>query len=214
VREVSIDIWLVRHGETAWNSERRFQGARDVELSARGREQATSLAHALAGHSFAALYTSPLSRTRETAAACAATLGLAPTPVDDLREMSLGDWEGLTVETVVERHGDHYWRWLTSPAEHPPPGGEPVERFQGRVVAAIARLAAGPPDESVLAVTHGGVIAAFLCRCLALGPNGLWRLRIENTSVTRVSLPAGHLRALNDTRHLAGSTVPAVATAP
>jgi broad specificity phosphatase PhoE len=209
-----VDIWLVRHGESTWNSERRFQGERDAPLSERGREQAAAVARALAGTSFGALYTSPLSRARDTAAACAATLGLAPTPVDDLREMSLGDWEGLTVEAVVEREGDHYWRWLTSPADHPPPGGEPVERFQGRVAAALARLTARHPDESVLAVTHGGVIAGFLCRCLGLGPNALWRLRIENTSVTRVSLPAGHLRALNDTRHLVERGVPAVAAAP
>jgi alpha-ribazole phosphatase len=209
-----MELWLVRHGETAWNRERRFQGAQDAPLSERGHAQAAALTRALAGRSFAALYTSPLSRARDTAAACAATLGLTPAPVDDLREMSLGDWEGLTVDTVVERYGDRYWRWLTSPAAHPPPGGEPVERFQTRVAAAVDRLAATHPDGSVLAVTHGGVIAAFLCRCLGLGPNGLWRLRIENTSVTRVSLPAGCLQALNDTRHLGGATAPAAATAP
>jgi alpha-ribazole phosphatase len=214
LREVPIDLWLVRHGESTWNSERRFQGAQDAPLSARGREQAGAVARALAAHPFAALYTSPLSRARDTAAICAATLDLPATPVDDLREMSLGDWEGSTVETVVERYGDHYWRWLTGPADHPPPAGEPVQAFQGRVVAAVARLAARHPAGSVLAVTHGGVVAALLCRWLALGPNALWRLRIENTSVTRVSLPAGHVQALNDTRHLAGATAPAAATAP
>jgi probable phosphoglycerate mutase len=209
-----VELWLVRHGESTWNSERRFQGSQDAPLSERGREQAVAVGRALGRHSFAALYTSPLGRARDTAAACADALGLAATPVGDLREMCLGDWEGSTVETVVERYGDHYWRWLTGPADHPPPAGEPVERFQGRVAAAVGELAARHPAGSVLAVTHGGVIAGLLCRWLALGPNALWRLRIENTSVTRVSLPAGHVCALNDTRHLAGIAAPAAATAP
>jgi alpha-ribazole phosphatase len=209
-----VDVWLVRHGETAWNSGRRFQGARDVELSARGREQAAALARALAGHAFAALYTSPLGRARETAAACGAVLGLVPTDESDLREVGLGDWEGLTVDTVVERDGDRYWRWLTSPADHPPPGGEPMGAFQRRVVGALDGLSARHPEDPVLAVTHGGVIAAALCHGLGLSLNALWRLRIENTSVTRLSWPAGRLGALNDTRHLAEGAVPAAATAP
>jgi alpha-ribazole phosphatase len=214
LREVAIDLWLVRHGETVWNRERRFQGARDVELSARGREQAAALASALAGHAFAALYTSPLGRARETAAACGAVLGLEATVAPDLREVGLGDWEGLTVDTVVERDGDGYWRWLTRPADHRPPGGEPMDAFQRRVTCALDGLGARHPGAAVLAVTHGGAIAAALCHCLALGLNALWRLRIENTSVTRLRWPAGRLQTLNDTRHLAGTTVRAAATAP
>jgi alpha-ribazole phosphatase len=208
-----VDLWLVRHGETAWNRERRFQGARDVELSARGREQAAALARALSGHRFAAVYTSPLGRTRETAAACGEVLGLVPTEAPDLREVGLGDWEGMTVDAVVERDRDRYWRWLTTPAESPPPGGEPMEGFQRRVTRALHGLAARHREDAVLAVTHGGAIAVALCHCLGLGLNALWRLRIENTSVTRLRWPAGRLHVLNDTRHLAEAAVPAVAGA-
>ncbi len=197
-----IHLWLVRHGESTWNRERRFQGARDAELSERGRAQAEALARGLAGREFAALYTSPLRRARDTAAPCAAALGLAPTPVPELREVGLGDWEGVTVDEVVARDGDRYWAWLTAPAAHPPPGGEPMDAFQRRVCAAVARLAGRHPDAPVLVVTHGGVIAALLCRCLALGLDAVWRLRVENASVTRLAWPAGRLAALNDTRHL------------
>ena len=140
-----MHAWLVRHGEMSWNHVRRFQGARDAELSARGREQAARLAATLAGERFDAVYTSPLRRCRETAAACAGRLGLVPIAVDDLREVSLGDWEGLTVESVVERYGDHYWRWLAAPADHAPPGGEPMAARKTRVTAAVEAIQARHP---------------------------------------------------------------------
>ena len=197
-----MEAWLVRHGETAWNQAWRFQGARDVELLERGREQAERLAEALVGQGLEALYTSPLARCRETAAACASRLGLHPVPVVDLREVGLGDWEGLTVDTVVERDGDHYWRWLTTPGDHPPPGGEPMGALQRRVTAAIEAIRARHPAGRVGIVTHGGAIASALCGYLGLGLNAVWRLRIDNTSVTRVALPVGRLQSLNDTRHL------------
>jgi len=204
-----MEAWLVRHGESTWNHARRFQGARDAELSARGLEQAERLAGALAGGRFDAVYTSPLRRARETAEACAARLGLAPTVLEDLREVGLGDWEGLAVEVVVERYGDQYWRWLTAPGDHPPPGGEPLEALQRRVMAALEAIHGRHPAGRVLVVTHGGVIAAFLGHCLALGLNALWRLRVDNASVSRVALPDARLLALNDTSHLRPVPVPA-----
>lgn len=214
-REDPINLWLVRHGESTWNQDRRFQGARDAELSARGREQARALARALTGRPLDAVYTSPLSRARDTAAACADALGLRPVVLDDLREVGLGEWEGLPVETVVERYGDHYWRWLTLPGAHPPPGGEPMAALQRRVAAALEAICARHAEGRVLVVTHGGAIASFLCGCLGLGLDAVWRLRIDNASITRVELPAGRLHALNDTRHLREpAEAPARAAAP
>ena len=199
-----MQLWLVRHGESTWNQARRFQGARDAELSPRGHEQAQVLAERLTGAGLEAIFTSPLARARDTATACAARLGLEPIPMDGLREIGLGDWEGLPVETVVERYGDHYWRWLTAPADHPPPGGEPMADLQRRVASAIGAIHARHPRGRVLVVTHGGAIASYLCRCLGLALNAVWRLRIDNTSVTRVELPGGRLASLNDTGHLDG----------
>jgi phosphoserine phosphatase len=202
LREDPIDLWLVRHGETAWNHARRFQGAQDVELSARGREQAARLADGLAGHRFDGLYTSPLVRCRDTASACAARLDLVPEVVDDLREVGLGAWEGLTVDAVVGSDREAYWRWLTAPGHHPPPGGERMDALQRRVTAAIAAIERRHSGRSVLVVSHGGAIATFLCGRLALGLDAVWRLRIENTGVCRIELPAARLLRLNDTRHL------------
>lgn len=197
-----MELWLVRHGESTWNRDRRFQGDRDAELSPRGREQAQALAAALAGQGLGALYASPLARARDTAAACGQALGLPITTVEDLREIGLGDWEGLTVDTVVERYGDHYWRWLVAPGACPPPGGEPLPALQARVLGALAAIGARHPGGRVAAVTHGGAIASALCRWLELGLDAVWRLRLDNTSVTRVEWPRGRLLALNDVRHL------------
>lgn len=205
---MSVELWLVRHGQSTWNQVRRFQGAQDAELSDRGRAQARALAGALAATAFDAFYTSPLRRARDTARACAEAVGLEPEPVDELREVGLGDWEGLPVETVVERYGEHYWRWLTMPADYPPPGGEPMAALQARVGAAIERIRLRHPTGRVLAVTHGGAIAAFLCGCLALGLNAVWRLRVDNTAITRVLLPGGRLLALSHAAHLADVTEP------
>lgn len=207
-----MEILLIRHGESTWNHARRFQGARDAELSARGREQARALSVALAGADVQALYTSPLARARDTAASCAAALGLAATEVADLREVGLGDWEGLSVERVIERYGDHYWRWLTAPGDHPPPGGEALPDLQARVAAAIETIRRRHLGECVVVVSHGGAIASFLCGCLDLSLNAVWRLRLDNASVTRLELPAGRLLSLNDTRHL--DEVPASEVAP
>ncbi len=202
----------MRHGETTWNSVRRLQGGLDAPLSPRGQAQARALAAELAPVRFDALYTSPLSRARETAAACGTALGLEPVVVDDLREVGLGDWEGLTVGTVRAQDGDRYERWLRAPVEHPPTGGEVMTAFAARVRRALDRLTAAHPDGRVLVVSHGGAIASALCGWLGRSLDTIWTLQLDNASITRVALPEGHILALNETGHLAavstGALVP------
>src|SRR5262249_36181982 len=159
----AMECWLVRHGESTWNSVNRFQGGLDAPLSPRGRAQAAALAAGLASTRFHALYTSPLSRARETARACGAAVDFDPVPIDDLREIGLGAWEGLTLETVLAQQGDHYRRWLAAPVDHPPPGGEPMTGLARRVRAALDALCARHPEGRVLVVSHGGAISSALC---------------------------------------------------
>jgi broad specificity phosphatase PhoE len=207
-----MELWLVRHGESTWNSVRRFQGGLDAPLSSRGREQARALAAGLAAVRFDALYTSPLSRARETAAPCEAVLGLEAVALDDLREVGLGDWEGLTLETVMTRDEDRYQRWLHAPVDHPPPGGEPMVALAERVRRALARLAARHVVGRVLAVSHGGAIASALCGWLGRPLDTIWTVRVDNASITRVGLPGGRVLGVNETGHLAGA--PAEAATP
>jgi len=134
-------LLLVRHGETAWNAQRRWQGHADVPLNARGREQAVELAERLAREHIAAIYTSDLSRARHTADIVGARLGVPVMTDPDLREIDVGPIEGLTAE---EAHRIEGWQ------------GEPKEAHTARTLAAIDRIASRHPHECVLVVTHGG----------------------------------------------------------
>ena len=201
-------LLLARHGESLWNAERRFQGRTDVGLSARGRAQAEALGVALRRFNLAAAYVSPFCRARETAEVALVGSGVPLTALEDLRELSLGDWEGCTVDEVRAREGDPYRAWLLAPHDCPPPGGEPLEAVSARVRAAIDRIAAAHPDgDDVLVVAHGGVISVYACALLGCSFNSLWRLRVDNASLTVVRPP--RLVSLNDTAHLPGTLVTA-----
>jgi broad specificity phosphatase PhoE len=161
---VPTTIVLVRHGETDWNRERRFQGHADTPLNETGRAQAAELADALADDGVSAIYTSPLRRASETAAIVAARLGLEARPLDALREIDVGDWQGLTVDDVKEHYPDQVsvdWRsgW---------PGGETYEELSARVLPALVALAREQPDERIVAVTHAGPIRAALAAALGV----------------------------------------------
>jgi broad specificity phosphatase PhoE len=201
-------LLLARHGQSTWNAERRFQGATDIALSALGREQAAALGKAVAGYRVTAAYASPYRRARETAEIALAGSGLPLTTMDELRELSLGDWEGCTVDEVRGREGDPYRAWLLAPHDCPPPNGEPLDAVYRRVQSAVERIAAAHgEDEDVLVVAHGGVISVYACVLLGCSFNSLWRLRVDNASLTVVKPP--RLVSLNTTAHLTGALAPA-----
>ena len=196
-------LLLARHGQSVSNAVRRFQGAQDVALSELGARQAEALGQAIRRLPIAAVYTSPLERARRTAEIAAAGLGVPLTPVDDLRELSLGDWEGRTVEEIRALPGDPYEQWVRDPVACLPPGGEPLPEVQARVVSAMADIAAAHPNgQQVLVVCHGGVISAYLAHCLGLPLSSIWRLTLSNGSITEVAPPS--VRCVNSTRHLSG----------
>src|SRR3990172_9036971 len=118
-------LLLARHGETAWNENGRFQGARvTVGLSERGRRQAAALASAIAPLRPVAIYSSPLPRALETARAIGQPLGLKPSPVDALREMEIGQMEGLTGKDMEKRFPEFTVLWRQDPSSVAMPGGE------------------------------------------------------------------------------------------
>ncbi len=194
-------VLLARHGQTLWNASRRFQGATDVGLSDVGRAQAAALGHALAGHRLAAVYASPLRRAVETAEIVVGEAEMPIVAVEELRELSLGEWEGFTVDEIRGREGDPYQAWLRTPHDCPPPGGEPLDDVIARVdraIDGIVRLHGGRDD--VLVVAHGGVISVYACYLLGCSFNSLWRFRVDNCSLTVVKPP--RLVSINDTSHL------------
>jgi broad specificity phosphatase PhoE len=200
-------LLLARHGQSVSNAVRRFQGVQDVPLSELGRRQAEALAGAFGQRRIAAVYSSPLQRARHTAELVAAAVQAPLRSVDDLRELSLGEWEGCTVEEVEARPGNPYACWVRDPVGSLPPGGEPLADVQGRVVRALADIErAHPNGDDVLVVCHGGVISAYLAHCLGLPLSSIWRLTLSNCSITELAPP--RLLSMNVTTHLTGIAVP------
>ena len=151
---------LVRHGETDWNADNRFQGHADPPLNETGRAQARALATDLAQEAFAALYTSPLRRAAETAAIVGSELGLEPRPDDALKEVDVGSWSGLTRAEVEQRHPTGFARWLEY--GHGWDDGETYDELGARVVTGLTRIAERHDGSNVLAITHGGPIRSAL----------------------------------------------------
>jgi broad specificity phosphatase PhoE len=151
-------ILLARHGETDWNRENRFQGHADPPLNETGRAQAAELAAALGNEPLAAVYSSPLRRAFETAQIVGAPHGLEPVPVDALREVDVGSWQGLTRAEIQERFPEQFARWLDY--EQGWEDGESYDEMGQRVLAALLQLAAAHEGQRILAVSHGGPVRA------------------------------------------------------
>ena len=153
-------IVLVRHGETDWNRDSRFQGRADPPLNDTGRVQARALAAALSTESFAAAYTSPLRRAVETAAILAEESGVGAVPDGSLMEVDVGSWSGLTRTEVEARFPEGFARWIEY--GHGWDDGETYDELGTRVVAGLLNIGARHLDVAVLAVTHGGPIRSAL----------------------------------------------------
>jgi probable phosphoglycerate mutase len=194
---VPTTIVLVRHGETDWNRESRFQGHSDPPLNAAGRRQAQELADALAGEAFAIAYTSPLRRARETAEIVAGRLGLGVQPNPSLLEVDVGYWSGLTRGEVEARFPEGYSRWLEY--GHGWEDGEGYDELGDRVVSGLLQIAAQHPKESVLAVTHGGPMRSALAAAARV-PFGEARRSIavlENCARVQIAVRDGILERVD-----------------
>lgn len=155
---------LIRHGQTDWNLEGRYQGQSDVSLNATGLAQARALAQRLAGEHFDALYSSDLARARETAQAIA-ELQKLPVHFDvRLREINQGEWEGVLVETIRAHYTELWQQRKEDPARLRAPGGETVGEVMARVTAATTEIATQYPNGRVLLVSHGLALATLLCQ--------------------------------------------------
>jgi broad specificity phosphatase PhoE len=151
-------ILLARHGETDWNRDNRFQGHADPPLNATGRAQAADLSAALVDVPLAAVYSSPLRRAFETAEIAAAPHGLSPLPLDALREVDVGSWQGLTRSEIEARFPDQFARWRDYGSGWE--DGESYEEMGRRVIGALLELAATHEGKRILVVSHGGPVRA------------------------------------------------------
>lgn len=200
-------LWLVRHGETNWNVEQRFQGISDQPLNQRGEKQASSLAPRLEKMSFDGIYSSDLIRVQRTAEL--ALNGNKDSLVLDarLREFDFGEWEGLSWAEAREKHSEDFELWVND-REQNPHGGERISDLVIRVNSFLEEIKAQyGKDDNVLIFAHGGTLGVVVCHLLGNDPNHWWRYRFSNCSLTEIMLPkrGAILARLNDRSHLPDS---------
>jgi probable phosphoglycerate mutase len=168
-------LYLIRHGEITQSQPRRFVGQRELPLTDRGRDQASRLGNFLATQSIDKVVCSPLSRCLESARILCENLEGIPKILPDLREITLGAWEGLTLDEVRTRFpGCHEARGINLGGFRPQ-GGESFVDLLSRAWPAFENIVHGP-DERVAIVAHSGVNRVLLCRILDIPLGNLIRL--------------------------------------
>jgi probable phosphoglycerate mutase len=195
----TTELLVIRHGETDWNREHRFQGQLDVPLNATGQAQAEALARRLAGEPWPVLVASDLTRARQTAEPLARAWGQREVPaVPGLREQAFGVLEGLTAEAAMAHHAAEWQAWLRFEAGYAlPGGGESNLAFSARVLAAVDALAAAHAGGRVVLLTHGGVLDMLWRAAQGESLSGPRRCPIPNTGLNRLRWAAGRLEVLS-----------------
>jgi len=190
-------IFLARHGESDWNVEKRFQGHSDRPLTERGRVQAHALADLVGSEKIDAVYTSPLSRARETAEIVAARAGLEAVALPELREVDTGSWSGLSRADVEARFPEGFARWRSGGSGWE--DGESYEEMAERVIGALRKIAEDHPDGRVLVISHGGPIRAIHAAAEGLAIKDYRRLKpVEpNARLSAVAVENGRLTRLD-----------------
>ena len=204
------ELILLRHGETEWNRELRFQGQVDVPLNATGHAQAQRLAQRLAGEPIDHLVSSDLSRARQTADPFArqvqASRGIGLDVDAALREQAFGRIDGMRVEDIKRDHADVWAGWTQFQSDYGVPDGESTRQFHTRVMAALWQLVASHPGRTLAVVTHGGVLDMVFRTARGLGLEGPRQSAIPNAGISRVRMQDGVVELLQwaDTAHLEG----------
>lgn len=204
--EQATRLILIRHGETAWNRVSRIQGHTDIPLSPLGRAQAERLAEALADEPLAAIYSSDLSRARQTAEALARARQLPVRFDAQLRERAFGRFEGLSWDEISQGFPEDAARWRRREPDFEVGGGESLNTFSARCLDAARRAAVAHPGQDIALVAHGGVLDCLYRAATraALDAPRSWQL--GNAAINRLLATAEGFTLIgwNDDRHLAG----------
>ncbi|MEI6632124.1 MAG: histidine phosphatase family protein [bacterium] len=193
-------LFLIRHGITKWNKERRYCGYKDVALSNEGKAQAWKLEKSLKGINFDRVYCSDRKRALET---CRIIFHRARiTKVKGLREIHFGVLEGLHHKEIMAKYAFVYKKWLKDPFKHNIPRAEPMNAFKKRVRASIKKIVSLNSGKSVAVICHGGSIGVFISDILK--NRNFWRHVPAAASITVVEYKKGKpkLKQFNDIKHL------------
>lgn len=199
-----MKLLLTRHGQTDWNIARRYQGHSNTELNQVGIRQAEQLAKRLSSETIHAIYSSDLSRAMTTAKAVAAFQRIDPHADARWRELSFGDWEGMTYQEMSAHSPDLFEAWMKDSLTISTPNGETHRQLAERVQAAVNELKENHKDETVLVVGHSGSMQTLLSLTLGVDLSRYWQFRISQASLSELTIyeDAVTLNLFNDVSHL------------
>lgn len=186
---MTATLLLIRHGETDWNVEGRYQGQAGPGLNARGREQAHELAGLLATQPVDMIYSSDLPRSMETALIIGESLNLPVRSDPRLRELHQGAWQEMLYLDIKQQYEDKLQAFRRAPLIYSPPGGETLEQVTRRVLEALDDIAAQHPDQQIVVVTHKLPMAIVRCLLAGEGPARVWDALPSNAQIVQVSWP-------------------------
>jgi len=197
-------VYVVRHGQTAWNLEEIFRGRVDIPLDDTGKKEVHLAGEALKDETIHAVYSSPLSRSMETAENIAKFQDVGVSPLDAIIDISYGDWEGKPLAEIQEKFPDLYELWMKEPHNVHFPNGETLEAVGSRAMEAVNRLVAQHKDENIALVAHRVPNKVICCALIGIDYSNFWRIQQDTASTNLFVYKDGQwiVSFLNDTSYL------------
>jgi len=183
---IETNIWIIRHGEPETGAQGRCYGRLDVGLSLEGRKQLERVADNLRSEPLAAIYTSPLRRTVESATILGRHHSCGVEILAGAREIDFGDFEGLSYDEIAQTYPEIYRDWMEKPTETQFPNGESFEHMRTRVAQTAEFLRSRHARQSVVLVTHGGVARIILAEALELSSTNIFRIAQRYAAINRI----------------------------
>ena len=202
-----MNIYLIRHGETDWNSVRKYQVRMDIELNAKGIDEANSVGNKLESYNIDCIYSSTLKRAMRTAEIINSYVSAGTiNPTDEIIELNLGEWEGRTWDEIQVEYKEFLKTWMTNRVKVKIPGGESYGDAEIRGINFLRNLVNSCNYENVVVVSHGALIAAVLCSILSIDANHEGNFRVDNCSINHIYYDKEEDKftviTLNDISHL------------
>ncbi len=179
-----LEIIIIRHGETAWNTADIFRGRVPIGLNEEGLKQAEKLADYLRQKKIKAIYCSPIQRALQTAEAVARSQQLVAQSVEDLTDFDFGKWEGVTSQEVKMQYGEIYQLWQARPDLAQIPGGESLQEARKRSLNALNKIIADTKEGPVAIITHRMIAIVLECALLGLDDSHFWNIEHDTCGVT------------------------------
>jgi phosphoserine phosphatase len=179
-------IYLVRHGQTAWNREEIFRGRTDIPLDETGLKQAELAGEYLKEVEIEAIYSSPLSRALETAEKIARFHNLKVQPLEGIIDMSFGNWEGHAHQEIKKNDSEIYGQWVETPHLVRLPGGESLDDVRVRSMAALDEVIRKHPGKALILVSHRVVNKVLICGILGLDNSHFWQISQDPTAINLI----------------------------